>query len=43
MNDTLRDKLQRVLGASYTIKRELGVGGMATVWLAYDRKHDRDP
>ena len=25
----------------YTIERELGQGGMATVWLARDRQHDR--
>ncbi|MEO5800179.1 MAG: protein kinase [Gemmatimonadales bacterium] len=26
----------------YTIERELGAGGMATVYLAHDLKHDRD-
>ena len=25
----------------YTIERELGAGGMATVYLAHDKKHDR--
>jgi eukaryotic-like serine/threonine-protein kinase len=27
--------------ATYTIERELGSGGMATVYLAHDKKHDR--
>ncbi len=31
-----------MLGDRYTLLRELGVGGMATVWLARDLKHDRD-
>jgi serine/threonine protein kinase/Tol biopolymer transport system component len=26
---------------SYTVERELGSGGMATVYLAHDKKHDR--
>jgi serine/threonine protein kinase/Tol biopolymer transport system component len=26
---------------AYTVERELGSGGMATVYLAHDRKHDR--
>jgi Tol biopolymer transport system component/tRNA A-37 threonylcarbamoyl transferase component Bud32 len=37
----LRDQLQRALGAAYRIERELGQGGMATVYLADDLKHDR--
>ena len=32
---------QRALGNSYEIGREIGRGGMATVFLATDRKHDR--
>jgi serine/threonine-protein kinase len=35
-------RLQAALGGSYTIARELGRGGMATVFLARDEKHDRD-
>jgi serine/threonine-protein kinase len=34
--------LQSSLGGAYTIERELGQGGMATVYLAHDLKHDRD-
>jgi serine/threonine protein kinase len=35
------DQLQRALGDAYVIERELGRGGMATVYLARDRKHQR--
>ena len=35
------DKLRSALSDSYTIDRELGRGGMATVYLAQDSKHDR--
>ncbi|HSU94339.1 MAG TPA: serine/threonine-protein kinase, partial [Gemmatimonadaceae bacterium] len=35
------DQLQAALGAAYTIERELGRGGMATVYLARDAKHRR--
>ncbi len=35
------DRLRASLADRYTIERELGAGGMATVWLAHDLKHDR--
>jgi serine/threonine protein kinase len=37
----LRSRLQEGLQGSYTIERELGRGGMATVYLAQDLRHDR--
>src|SRR3954470_12826159 len=39
MTDRL-EEVQRAFGA-YSVERELGSGGMATVYLAHDRKHDR--
>ena len=36
------DDLQAQLGDRYTIDREIARGGMATVYLAHDLKHDRD-
>ena len=36
-----RDQLQAALSATYALDRELGRGGMATVFLAHDRKHGR--
>ena len=41
MTDTL-ERLTTALGRSYRLERELGAGGMATVYLARDLKHDRD-
>jgi serine/threonine-protein kinase len=38
---TAPDTLQAALADRYAIERELGAGGMATVYLAQDLKHDR--
>ena len=35
------ERLAAALSGSYRIEREVGVGGMATVYLAHDLKHDR--
>ncbi|HUF36809.1 MAG TPA: protein kinase [Gemmatimonadales bacterium] len=35
------ERLETALADRYTIERELGRGGMATVYLAHDLKHDR--
>ena len=35
------ERLSAALADRYTIERELGTGGMATVYLAHDIKHDR--
>lgn len=40
MNDA-PDRLKAALSDRYTIERELGSGGMATVYLAEDLKHHR--
>ena len=37
----LLDRLRVALSSTYTIDRELGRGGMATVYLAQDGKHER--
>lgn len=39
---TVIDKLRTALNERYRIDREVGVGGMATVYLAHDLRHDRD-
>ncbi len=41
MTDTTFARLKAALGDRYTIEREIGAGGMATVYLAEDLKHDR--
>ena len=38
----MNDRLSAALSDRYRIERELGQGGMATVYLARDIKHDRD-
>ena len=40
MNDVVT-RLTTALSDRYRIERELGAGGMATVYLAHDLKHDR--
>lgn len=40
--DPLRDSLERSLGGTYAIVRELGGGGMARVFVARDRQLDRE-
>jgi predicted ATPase/tRNA A-37 threonylcarbamoyl transferase component Bud32 len=37
----LLDRLKAALADRYTVERELGAGGMATVYLATDLKHER--
>ncbi len=41
MTDLL-DRLKTALADRYAIEEEIGAGGMATVYLARDLKHDRD-
>ncbi len=38
---TITERLTAALADRYRIERELGQGGMATVYLAHDLKHDR--
>ncbi|MGH7535995.1 MAG: protein kinase domain-containing protein, partial [Gemmatimonadales bacterium] len=37
----LTERLQASLGDRYTFQRRIGQGGMATVYLAQDHKHNR--
>lgn len=39
---TETSRIAAALSDRYTIEREIGAGGMATVYLARDLKHDRD-
>jgi serine/threonine-protein kinase len=40
MSDII-ERLKNALADRYTVERQLGEGGMATVYLAHDLKHDR--
>jgi serine/threonine-protein kinase len=42
MGGPVIERLNAALGGRYRIERELGEGGMATVYLAQDLKHNRD-
>ncbi|MEP6509929.1 MAG: serine/threonine-protein kinase, partial [Gemmatimonadales bacterium] len=40
-NAAIPERLSAAIGERYSLERELGAGGMATVYLAHDIKHDR--
>ena len=41
MDQPVSESLRAALGDRYRIERELGQGGMATVYLAHDLRHGR--
>jgi serine/threonine-protein kinase len=41
MSSATLDRLTRAIADKYRVERELGSGGMATVYLAHDLKHNR--
>lgn len=41
VSDVLMTRLQGILGESYRLRRRIAVGGMASVYLADDVRHDR--
>ena len=41
MAENVDARLKAALSDRYTIEREVGAGGMATVYLAQETKHDR--
>ena len=41
MPDAVLDRLKAALSDRYAIEREIGSGGMATVYLAHDIRHER--
>ena len=41
MHSESLEHLRAALADRYTIERELGTGGMATVYPAHDLRHDR--
>ena len=42
MNPDFAARFAAAIADHYRVERELGAGGMATVYLAHDLKHDRD-
>ena len=42
MTTEIAGRLTQALSDRYRVERELGAGGMATVYLAHDLKHERD-
>lgn len=41
-NTDNRERLQELIGSDYTLQWVIGHGGMSTVWLADDNRHDRE-